>query len=94
MTINHLPPPAVPIAIPAPAGSYLREAQLQLDEVLSGYDPADADPADSDRFEAQMCLAVACAQLAQAEVLASIASTMEEALSELRTLQRKMGGPS
>ncbi|GII05474.1 hypothetical protein [Planobispora takensis] len=76
-----------------PALTYLQEAQLQLDEVLSGCDPHDATGEDATAFGAQLRLAAVCAQLAQAEALQSIATTLEETLNEWRSVLR-MSGPS
>ncbi|GIH89916.1 hypothetical protein ACFFMN_12050 [Planobispora siamensis] len=76
-----------------PALTYLQEAQLQLDEVLSGYDPHGATGDDTTAFSAQLRLAAICAQLAQAEALQSIVTTLEETLNEWRSVLR-MSGPS
>ncbi|GII03092.1 hypothetical protein [Planobispora takensis] len=89
MTVNALPSPE-----PLEEITALREAQLQLDEVLVGFDPDDATAAERVRADGQLFIASVCAQLAQAEALQAIATTLNEVLAELRTLLRQRGGPS
>lgn len=72
-------------------GSYLREAQLQLGEVLSGYDPAVGDRDERLRFESNLRIAAVAGQIAQVEALERIATTLDEALTELRSLFRNGG---
>ncbi|MBO3744881.1 hypothetical protein J5X84_02295 [Streptosporangiaceae bacterium NEAU-GS5] len=88
MTINYLPPPSTDSPDPV---TYLREAQLQLDEVLASYDPVGADSIQRAVVDTHLRLATACAQIAQAEALNRLAASAEEALDELLSMIRNGG---